>query len=185
MDKDLKRGLFQLAIATAILMAIVITLGQFFRPSLEAMGTKFVEVLGYPGIGLGILIADMFTFVIPPDFYLFVAITAELNPFWVITIGSLGSIVGGLGAYQLGRWLDNTRFVKRMMQPLRNRGDAFINRTGLIAVIIAALTPIPFSVTCMAAGSLRMNPFRFFLCTLCRIPRIAGYYWIIVAGWTL
>jgi len=183
MDKELKRGLFQLAIATAILMVLVITLGHFFRPSLETFGTAVVDVLGYTGIGLGILVADMFTFVIPPDFYLFVAITAELNPVWVIVVGSIGSIVGGLGAYQLGRWLDKTRFVRRMMKPLRDRGDDFINRTGLIAVVIAALTPIPFSVTCMAAGSVRMDLSRFFWGVLFRIPRIAGYYWIIRAGW--
>jgi membrane protein YqaA with SNARE-associated domain len=183
MDKELKRGLIQLLIGTILLVVLVVTLGHLYRVPLETFGHHVIDWLGYTGIGIGVLIADMFTFIIPPDFYLFVAVTADLTPWIVIAVASVGSILGGLGAYQIGRWLHHTRFVRRMMQPIRDRGAAFVDRAGLVTVIVAALTPIPFSVTCMAAGSVHMNFRLVFYATLFRIPRIAGYFMLIRLGW--
>jgi membrane protein YqaA with SNARE-associated domain len=183
MDKELKHGLIQMVVVTLLLVILVVTLGLLYREPLEAFGHRTIDLLGYTGIGLGVLIADMFTFIIPPDFYLFVAVTADLTPWLVIAVGSLGSILGGLGAYQIGRLLHHTRFVQRMMKPIRDRGDAFVDRAGLATVIAAALTPIPFSLTCMAAGSVQMNFRLFFYATLFRIPRIAGYFMLIRLGW--
>ena len=176
MDAELRLALKKLAIGVIVILGALVVLGLFFREYIDVLGQRAVDLMGYPGIFLGIAAADMFTLPIPPDAYLFAAVTANL-PIWkVIVIGSIASILGGIGAYWIGHLLKDTRFVQRLTKPFRERGEAFINRAGSIAVIVAAVTPIPFSIICMLAGSTAMRLRLFLPATLFRIPRIAGYF---------
>jgi membrane protein YqaA with SNARE-associated domain len=174
-----------MAIGTAIFFAVLVLLGITFRAELEAAGAWIVDLLGYPGIGIGIMASDMLTLPIPPDVYLALAVAAGLDPWLVILWGSAGSILGGIGAYFLGRLLGRTAFAQRLVEPFRERGTNFINRMGVTAVIVAALTPIPFSIVCTLSGMLGMEAYRFLPATLFRIPRIAGYFLLIKLGWGL
>ncbi len=76
-----------------------------------------------------------------------------------------------------------------MLQGLLNRAEtgalAGIRKLGVVAVVVAALTPVPFSLVCYLAGSLRMPLGIFFLAILARIPRMAIFYYIIAAAWGL
>jgi len=184
-DAELRDSLKKMAIGTAVFFAALIALGITFRVQLEAAGTWIVDWLGYPGIGLGIMASDMLTLPIPPDAYLAAAVVAGLDPLTTIIWGSAGSILGGIGAYYLGRLLGRTAFAQRLVEPFRERGTHFINRLGVTAVIIAALTPIPFSIVCTLAGMLGMESRRLIPATLFRIPRIAGYFLLIQFGWGL
>jgi membrane protein YqaA with SNARE-associated domain len=182
---ELRRALVSLAIGLAVLFAIVIVLGVAFRAPLEALGSELVARFGYEGIAFGVFVADCFTFPLPADFYLWAGVAAGGNPAGIIAAGSAGSIVGGMGAYHLGKGLAATRWFRRRVAAVRRRYPWLVGRVGLGAVIVAALTPVPFSVVCMLAGSLRMRMRTFLLATLFRIPRIAGYYAVIYLGWTL
>jgi len=184
MDPLLKSSLKKMAWATLILFAALIGLGMLFASELKSLGGLLVDTFGYPGIGVGILLSDMLTLPIPPDAYLAIAVTADLDPTQVIIWGSAGSILGGTGAYFLGRLLGQTRLVARLVKPFHDKGIAFINRLGVTAVVIAALTPIPFSIICTLAGMVRMRFSHFWPATLFRIPRIGGYYLLIDLGWS-
>ena len=59
-----------------------------------------------------------------------------------------------------------------------------LKKWGLWTVVIAALTPIPFSIVCWFAGIYKM-PYRpFFIGTLVRFLRFALFYYLFVIGWT-
>ena len=184
MDPQIKKSLIKMGWATLLLFLLVIVVGVLFRAELEQISKTLVDVLGYPGIAIGIFCADAFTLPIPPDFYLALAISAKLNHTIVIVVGSIGSILGGITAFSLGRWLGDTAFVQRLISPLKEQGELFVNRYGVGAVILAALTPIPFSIVCVLAGMMGMAWRLFLPATLFRIPRIAGYYLLIHIGWT-
>ena len=164
-------------------MVLFIAIAIPFRSQFEELGATLAESLGYPGIGLGIMMSDMFTLPIPPDVYLALAVTGGMDPWQVILWGSLGSIAGGIGAYFIGAWLGKTSFAERLVAPFKERGTRFIDRLGVVAVIVAALTPIPFSIICMLAGMMGMHLKVFLPATLFRIPRIAGYFLLIKWGW--
>jgi len=185
-DPELKSSLKTMAWGTVAFMLIFIAIGFALRDELTLVGKTIAGGLGYPGIGLGIMLSDMFTLPIPPDAYLAIAATAGMDTGLVIFWGSLGSILGGIGAYWLGRLLGKTPFAKRLMEPFRERGEKFIDRAGVMAVVIAALTPIPFSIVCMLAGMGGMHFMTHFLpATVFRIPRIAGYFLLIKWGWVV
>jgi membrane protein YqaA with SNARE-associated domain len=185
MDPQLKKSLVKMGWATLALLLVVIALGALFREQLQHMSETLVAVFGYPGIGIGIFCADAFTLPIPPDFYLMLAVAAQMDPLWVTIVGSIGSILGGITAFALGRLLTKASFVQRLVAPFQVQGEAFINRFGVMAVILAALTPIPFSMVCILAGMMGMAWRLFLPATLFRIPRIAGYYFLIHIGWSV
>ncbi len=183
MDPELKDSLKKMAVLTVLLMAAIVTLGLLFSDQLESFSKVIVGTLGYTGIGVGIFIADALTFPVPPDFYLAVAVTADLDPYKVIVAGSIGSILGGIVAFAIGRWLGTVSFTQKLVEPFREEGVRLINKLGVTAVIVAALTPIPFSITCVLAGMMGMTWKLFLPATLFRIPRIAGYFLLIQLGW--
>lgn len=182
-DPELKRSLKTMAVGTVVFLGLFIAIAIPFRDELQAFGNRVVDVLGYTGLGLGIMSSDMLTLPIPPDFYLLVAVTAQLDPMLTIIAGSIGSICGGIGAFFLGRLLGTTSFVERLVEPFQERGTRLIERYGVAAVIFAALTPIPFSIVCTLTGMMGMSLGSFLPATLFRIPRIAGYYYAIQIGW--
>jgi membrane protein YqaA with SNARE-associated domain len=50
------------------------------------------------------------------------------------------------------------------------------------ALILAAVTPIPYSIGCMAAGALHMPYVHFAPSRVLRLPRIAFYLYLIELG---
>ena len=160
-------------------------LAWLLHEELRWAGQWSVEVLGYAGIGVGIMASDMFTLPIPPDFYLAVAVTGGLGALGTIASASAGSILGGIGAFAIGRWLGNARFTARLVTPFRERGTRLVQRYGSVAVIIAALTPIPFSIVCTLTGMMGMRWGRFLPATLFRIPRFVLYFYAIQLGWSI
>jgi hypothetical protein len=52
-------------------------------------------------------------------------------------------------------------------------------------VVIGALTPVPFSYTTWMAGSLKLRWLPVFLACLCRVPKIAFYFWLLIMGWDM
>ena len=183
MDAELRDSLKKMLVATVIVVTLFAVAGWLLKGQLTGIGQWIYAKTGFTGIFLGIFLADMFTLPLPPDLYLAVAVTANLNPFDVILVGSLASMLGGLGAYLLGRLLGRTRFAQRLVAPFRERGERFVDRLGVTAVIVAALTPIPFSVICVLAGMMGMSLWHFVPATFFRIPRIAGYFYLFKLGW--
>lgn len=181
----LRSSVLHLVLRMTLLFGVIVGLGIVFREPLKSLGEGLIERFGALGIGVAILLTDMLTLPIPPDAYLFFGVSGGAEPLWVIIWGSLGSIIGGVGAFMIGLGLSKTRFLIRLMKPFAERTTRTLDQLGVVAVIIAALTPLPFSVVCTFAGSVRMRFVPFLLATLFRIPRIAGYFYLIDAAWSV
>lgn len=171
-------------IYSVIAVFTLVGAGAFFlHGELQAIGTWFVSTFGLLGVFVGVMLTDSVGIPIPPDTYLFAAVTAHMEPVSLLTVTSVTSIVGGNLAYLIGTKLHRWPFLKRRMDLFRVRGEALMSRWGVWAVAIAAWTPVPFSVVCWFAGAYEMNYRRFFFATLHRAPRIVVYYYVIVLGW--
>lgn len=62
-------------------------------------------MLGYLGIGVGIMFFDVFMLFILFDFYLVIGVMVEFDFLYVIVVGFIGFILGGIIVFSLGCWL--------------------------------------------------------------------------------
>ncbi|MEZ4267864.1 MAG: VTT domain-containing protein [Myxococcota bacterium] len=177
------RGLaIRIVVGVLIMMIGLGTIAFVFRDPLELLSRRFVNTLGGPGVTLGFFLPDAFTIPVPNDAFSFFALVGGM-PFWqIVAWATVGSWAGGHVSFGLGRGLGHTR---RVADFLAHRGaevHGLVRRYGVWALILAALTPIPYSIGCMAAGALHMPYAHFLAVSTLRLPRIAFYLWLIQLG---
>ena len=175
----------QTAAGLAVVFITVGIAGHFVRDDLERLGRLFMDRFGYPGMALGTFMADGLHFPIPPQFYMLANITGSGTAAPALLALSIGSITGGHVARWLAEKASRLAFVRRRAAHVARRMRNLIDRFGTWAIVLASLTPVPYSFLCYLAGINRL-PYRLFalLCVL-RVPKIAAYYFLIQAGWSL
>jgi membrane protein YqaA with SNARE-associated domain len=94
----------------------------------------------------------------------------------------VGSILGGTVGFFIGRTLGTTQWMIRFFQTRGAEAYAITKRYGLVALALAAFTPIPYSIVCWACGAVKIRLRDFLLISLLRIPRVALYLWLIQQG---
>lgn len=179
-----KLGLRWLAGIAAVLVGMI-ALASLFRGPLVHLGTTFVERFGYPGMALGTLIADGFHFPIPPQFYMLMAVTSGVSRstalFWI----TMGSLAGGFIGYRLaGRLARFGPLARRLEHSQRVTAGAF-SRFGYRAAILVSLLPVAYSVLCYLAGIHRLPVRVFAVLSLCRIPRLLLFFYLVELGWSV
>jgi membrane protein YqaA with SNARE-associated domain len=169
-------------LALVALTAGVAALGLWLRAPLTAVGRTFVEQLGGPGVAIGFLLPDALTIPLPNDTFLALAVAGGMS-FWRIVVwATLGSLAGGSLGWRLGRSLGRTRRVERFLGGRGAVVDQALRRHGAWVVALAAVTPLPYSVSAWAAGSTQM-PYRTFLSvSLLRVFRVAGALYLVELG---
>jgi membrane protein YqaA with SNARE-associated domain len=155
----------------------------FYEPALE-LGRWFVGTFGGPGVAVGFFFPDAFTVPIPNDAFTAFGLFGGMAFWEVVFWGSLGSMAGGSTGWSIGRYLlTRSKTLQRFIE--RRGGEqmrAQLVRGGRYFLAIAAVTPIPYSVTCWAAGATKMPYWQFITISLLRIPRVAGVLWLIEKG---
>ncbi|MFQ6091375.1 MAG: YqaA family protein [bacterium] len=114
---------------------------------------------------------------IGPDLFILGEGGLGLNASLAALVALVGTVLGAMAAYWLGRHLGFavlTRLFGVKERRLR-KGERLYNRYGLWAVAIAAVSPIPLREICWLAGVFRMS-FRAYLCALMLglVPRFFG-----------
>jgi membrane protein YqaA with SNARE-associated domain len=134
----------------------------------------------YGGLALFVLaFCESSFFPIPPDALLIALCMA--NPpgsFWYAVLCSLGSVLGGILGYGLGRFggrplLERWVSAKRIQLVQR-----YFQRWDVWAVAVAGFTPIPYKVFTISAGAFLLNLLRFIIASL--VSRSARFF--LVAG---
>lgn len=172
----------QVLIGIVGFVALVAVASRLFKAPLEAVGMRFVDAFGLPGVALGVFVSDGFSSPIPPQFYLLATVTKHLPPVPSVGLVCLASVLAGHVGRLLGLYLGDRKFFLRLLAGTRKKADVLFRRYGYWAVAIGSVTPFPYSTLCHLAGLYRM-PFRqFALFSLLRIPRILFYYWVLRAG---
>ncbi|MGD2034621.1 MAG: VTT domain-containing protein [Bacteroidales bacterium] len=126
------------------------------------------------------LLSEVIVGIIPPEIFIIWALrNGNLSEFLVIVaILSVISYLSGVSGYIIGHYLSKSlfyRFLKRrFLRKLDNRLQTF----GLYLILIAALTPIPFSGVAMLIGSVRYPFKRFVVLAMARFIRFAIYAYV-------
>jgi membrane protein YqaA with SNARE-associated domain len=180
---DLRALLVRLLVGLSLLFALAAGLGLVFREPLLGVARWFVDSFGGPGIAVGYFVPDAFTVPLPNDAFTMFGRLGGLSFPVVVAWGTLGSLAGGSTGYWLARLLAGRSHRLRAAIERRS-GDLLRKVHGASSVVLAAaaLTPIPYSIACWACGVVRM-PFSTFLAvSSLRVFRVAGYLWLIEAG---
>lgn len=164
--------------------AFAAALGWLFHEPLIELGRWFVARFGGPGIAVGFYFPDAFTMPVPNDAFTAFGLWGGMPFGRVVAWGSLGSLAGGSTGWLIGRHL-LARSHKLQAYIKRRGGDemtAHLRRGGRWFLAIAAVSPVPYSVTCWAAGATKMPYVEFLIISLLRIPRVAAFLWLIEQG---
>ena len=139
--------------------------------SLELWVRDFVESYGYVALFLLSYTESIFQ-PLPPDPFIAGGSALGLDPFLSAIVATTGSVLGGLTAHTLGLLFGRPLAEKFVGERSFLRGEALVNRFGVLAVLVSALTPIPFKVVCWLAGVFRMPRIPFLLASVIgRLPR--------------
>ncbi|MEM6787577.1 MAG: VTT domain-containing protein [Myxococcota bacterium] len=174
-----RRLIVTTVVGIALLMGAVGVVGYFFREPLLRVARLFVEHLGGMGVAVGFYIPDAFTIPLPNDAATVLGIAGGMGFMEVVLWAFAGSLAGGVTGYWIGRFLRTTRFVQRVFDKSGGQIQATLTRYGASAVALAAVTPLPYSIFCWAAGAGRVSFRSFFLVSQLRIIRVSFYLYLI------
>ncbi|MFH2008645.1 MAG: VTT domain-containing protein [bacterium] len=183
----LLRNLVYLGVGVVVIVALAFLAQRHLGQHLATSSRFLTETVGYPGVFVSIWLIDTFTLPISPDVVLaFVAHHgSSLHAPTALAVICVASIAAGNTGYYLARKIGRTQFIQKRLARSFSKGHALFERYGVWSVVIAGLTPVPFSIVCWLAGLYRMAPLPLALATLSRIPRFIGWYYLIRLGFSL
>lgn len=165
-----------------IIILYIFFLGFFisFYNDLKIIFEFFVLNYGYFGLSIIIFLMDLVVQPISPDVLIFGSTFGGANIFLTAIIGGLASSFGGIGGYFLGKKLGQHFFEKYFDKTHLQKGKLLFENYGILAVIIGAITPIPYSAVCWGAGIYNMKFLPFIISSI--IIRTLRFLLIAVIG---
>ena len=142
----------KLLVIITIIVGIVLLLNHFFN--LSQIIEDYIFSHDTPGVLTLFLLSETLLGWIPPDLFIMWSDKFGQPLLWLTILGTI-SYVGGINAYFLGKIA--LRF-PRFRRWLENRNAVFFERIrkwGGIIIILAALFPLPFATTTLAAGMVK------------------------------
>jgi membrane protein YqaA with SNARE-associated domain len=119
--------------------------------------------------------------IIPPEIFMIWALRKGSIAEYMILILILAviSYLAGLAGYFFGRYLHTTLVYRFIRRKFLTKMERKLNIYGLYIIIVAALTPLPFSGVSMLVGSVKYPLRKYILYSLTRFIRFAVYSWFI------
>jgi membrane protein YqaA with SNARE-associated domain len=89
------------------------------------------------------------------------------------------SYLAGIAGYWIGVYLNHTRFYRILKRRVFGKYQVYLNKFGTFLIIVAALTPLPFSGIAMLVGSSRYPFKKYIVYSSFRFLRFVIYSYII------
>ncbi len=127
------------------------------------------------------LTSELIIGIIPPEVFMIWALRngSILEYMTLILLLALISYIAGLTGYFFGRYLNTTLLYRFIRRKFLRKMEGMLNIYGLYIIIVAALTPLPFSGVSMLVGSVKYPLRKYILYSLSRFARFAVYSWFI------
>jgi membrane protein YqaA with SNARE-associated domain len=119
--------------------------------------------------------------IIPPEIFMFWAARHEAIDIYIqnIIVLTFISYTAGIIGYFIGSYFNTTRLYRALKKNVFGKFEVHFNNYGGFLVVVAALTPIPFSGICMLVGAVKYNFRKFMWFSLFRFVRFIVYAIII------
>ena len=109
-----------------------------------------------------------------PDLFIMWAVGEPTPIAYVLILGAL-SYFGGIVSFLMGRFIGDYQFFEKIVRNVRSKYSHMIQKWGGFFVVLAALTPIPFSPVSMLTGSMDFKFNKFLFYSLTRLLRFIIY----------
>jgi membrane protein YqaA with SNARE-associated domain len=160
-----------------IWLCVIVALFVFTKYNVDRdLILKFEPLFDKTGLILLIYgLSEVIIGIIPPEVFLIWALrTGTLTSYiyWALLLTVI-SYCAGLVAYFFGRYLHNTLFYKYLYNRFLHKSEKLLHKYGLYLILVAALTPVPFSGVAMLVGSIHYPIKGYFLWSLSRFAKFA------------
>lgn len=175
----IQKNLIKALIGLIFFVILMGALGVWFEPQLVLITTWIVERVGFVGMAMLLWVTDSLVTPFPPDILLIIIANSPLADKWLFYVSILGAVSVGAGmtGYGIGRWLGHFLWVQKLFSQLSQEHQDFIQKYGFWAVVIGAITPLPYSLTCWTAGALGLRWTTVLMASvLFRVPRFILVY---------
>ena len=115
--------------------------------------------------------------IIPPELFMIWAISSKpigSYLFYVITFSFL-SYIAGFTAFLFGKYLHNNWLYEFMKKNIIGKYERKISAFGWLVIVVAAITPLPFSATCAVVGAVGFDRKKYLFYSSARFLRYAIY----------
>lgn len=126
-------------------------------------------------------ISEIIVGIIPPELFMMWSLElAEYRNYIAdLALLSIISYVAGTLSYLFGRYFNGTVFYRYIRKKYLRKYEENFNKYGAFLLIVAAVTPVPYSAICALVGSVKYPFKKFFLITLFRFARFAVYGYLV------
>lgn len=175
--KNLLRGLIWFAV---ILTAYILASEDIkvYQQEINSIGDRLPLLLGI------FTISEIVFGILPPELFMLIWQSKGILSEYVINLIylTLISYAAGILGYYSGHFFSKTAIYRRISDRYLKQYDSQLKKFGLYIVLVGAVTPVPFSATCMLAGSVNLPIRSFLLICISRIIRFAAYGWAVWAA---
>lgn len=163
---------------------VVIVGGYFYaRNNLDfTLESVLGPIYDQPIIIYCIFLASEVVFgIIPPEFFMIWSLRSQEVLVYIYNIISLSfiSYTAGVIGFFIGQYLNNTLVYKEMKKRVFGKFEKHLANYGGFLVVVASLTPVPFSGIAMLVGSVKYSFKRYLYFSLFRFARFIVYSIII------
>ncbi|MGD1893798.1 MAG: hypothetical protein ACFB15_24790 [Cyclobacteriaceae bacterium] len=119
--------------------------------------------------------------IIPPEIYMIWSLRKEKLASNIINVVALAliSYAAGVAGYLIGSYLSHTRFYTYFRKRVFGQYERYFHSFGAFLIIVAALTPLPFSGVSMLIGSVDFPTRKYLLFASARFIRFAAYSYVV------
>lgn len=174
--RNLLKGFLWFAVIITAFILLEDYLQENFRDTIESIYDKPLPLFGI------FFTSEVVFGLIPPEFFMMVWILHDisLTAFIInLTVLTILSYIAGVIGYWIGKRFSTTAFYTRLHNRYLAQYDRNLQRYGGYLVFVGAVTPVPFSATCMLAGSIHYNFREFLLICITRVLRFVIYGWMV------
>lgn len=131
--------------------------------------------------------SELFFGIIPPEIFMIWSLRLGKLASYALNVGALAviSYVAGVLGYLIGNYLNHTRLYDYLQKNLFGHYERYFQRFGGFLIVVAALTPLPFSGVSMLVGSVEFPAKKYLLFASARFIRFAAYSYIVWQANTL
>ena len=184
-EEETKSGfLFRNLLRGLVWFAVIILTFIYLEDFLLENFKSDIELLQRNPFGLLVIffMSEVIFGLIPPEFFMMVWILSKISLTGYIinlTILSVLSYIAGIIGFYIGRNFSKTKLYKKLFGRYLIQYKRQLKRYGGFLVFVGAVTPLPYSATCMLAGSVNLSTRDFLLIGIARVIRFAVYGWMV------
>lgn len=169
-------------IGLMLILLLLISVVERYIIDLDVLFERMVEHIHVFWVFVIFAISEALLGLLPPDFFI-IWCKQFPQPYLAVTLLSVLSYGGGIASFFIGRLLQRNKRIENLIKKKFSKNMESVRKWGGLFIVIAALFPLPFAITCLLVGLSTYNFKTFLWVSLTRIPRfhIYAYFFFEIA----